>query len=737
LAAVATAASHASNPPTRDSAIAAVLQKYWGYDTLRPLQREAIDAGLAQRDSLVVLPTGGGKSLCYQIPPLLDERTDIVVSPLISLMKDQVDALRACGYPAAALYTGISDAERAQVIAGIAQGRYRLVFVAPERLLTGSFMSLVSRLNVKAFAIDEAHCISQWGHDFRPEYRRLAVLKERFPGASIHAFTATATPKVRQDIVEQLRLADPHVLVGNFDRPNLVYRIEQRERIDQQVLDTIRRHEREAVIVYCISRKETERMAAVLRESGVRAAAYHAGLDARERTRVQESFAAERTDVVVATVAFGMGIDRSNVRCVIHAAMPKSIEHYQQETGRAGRDGIEAECVLFHAASDYRSWEWLITQSAQEAEQPEAVTAAQLGLLSEMNRFCLSSQCRHAALVRYFGQTYEKQGCRACDICLSDRPQLEGGGEVARKVVSCVLGLGMAFGVSYVVEVLTGARTERIKNRRHDSLPEYGSLRELGRETVQDVVYQLVNQGVFERTDGDRPVLKPSRLARQVVQGSLTVSLQAPMRVATKRAPEQERPLTEDVRRLFELLRLERRAIADEQGVAPFIVFGDGTLYELARTRPTRLDTFAGVKGVGEQKLAQLGQRFIDVIAAYCRERGLPTNLGIASRAQTPSTNNSASRALAFKLFERGCSIDDVVSQTGRARSTVCSYLEDFVGETKPQSVDAWVDPHLYRRIETAAKQAGGAFLRPVFEALNSEVSYDDIRVVMKHAGLR
>jgi ATP-dependent DNA helicase RecQ len=734
---VTTATTSAVNSSSRDAAIAAVLQKYWGYDALRPLQREAIEAGLAQRDSLVVLPTGGGKSLCYQIPPLLDERTDIVVSPLISLMKDQVDALRACGYPAAALYTGISDVERSQVMAGITQGRYRLVFVAPERLLTSSFMSLVSRLNIRAFAIDEAHCISQWGHDFRPEYRRLAVLKERFPGASIHAFTATATPKVRQDIIEQLKLAEPQVLVGNFDRPNLVYRIEQRDRIDRQVLDAIRRHDGEAVIVYCISRKETERMAAVLRENGVRAAAYHAGLDARERNRVQESFAAERIDVVVATVAFGMGIDRSNVRCVIHAAMPKSIEHYQQETGRAGRDGLEAECVLFHSGSDYRSWEWLITQSAAEAAQPEEVTAAQLGLLSEMNRFCLSSQCRHAALVRYFGQTYEKRGCGACDVCLTDRPAIEGGDEVARKVVSCVFGLGMAFGVGYVVEVLTGARTERIQNRRHDRLPEYGSLRELGRDTVQDVVYQLVNQGIFERTDGDRPVLKPARLARQVVQGALTVSLQAPMRVASKRAPEQERPLTEDVRVLFELLRSERRAVADEQGVAPFIVFGDGTLYELARTRPTRLDTFANVKGVGEQKLAQLGQRFIDVIAEFCRERHLATNLGLAPRPQSSQSNNSASRALAFKLFERGRSLDDVVSQTGRARSTVCSYLEDFVGETKPKSVDAWVDPAIYRRIEAAAKQTGGVFLRPVFEALNGEVSYDDIRIVMKHSGLR
>jgi ATP-dependent DNA helicase RecQ len=335
------------NPPTeRISAhILATVRRYWGFSELRPLQEQAIRAGLEQRDSLVVMPTGGGKSLCYQVPPALAQRTDIVVSPLISLMKDQVDGLRECGYPAAALYSGMSPEDLRQTEEQIAAGRYRLVFVAPERLLTPRFLQFVERLNVHAFAVDEAHCISHWGHDFRPEYRQLAELKSRFPKTSLHAYTATATERVRADIAAQLRLKNPVVLVGIFDRPNLVYRVVPRVDARAQALEVLRRHPDQAAIVYCITRNDTESMATFLQANRLRAAFYHAGMEADERRRTQDAFASEEIDVVAATVAFGMGIDRSDVRCVIHAAMPKSIEHYQQETGRAGRDGLDAECV--------------------------------------------------------------------------------------------------------------------------------------------------------------------------------------------------------------------------------------------------------------------------------------------------------------------------------------------------------------------------------------------------------
>ena len=346
--------------------ILGTVRRYWGFSELRPLQEQAIRAGLERRDSLVVMPTGGGKSLCYQVPPELEHRIDIVISPLIALMKDQVDGLRECGYPAAALYSGMPFDEVRAIEGQAAGGRYRLLFVAPERLLTPRFLQLIERMQVCAFALDEAHCISHWGHDFRPEYRQLAELKTRFPQASMHAYTATATERVRADIIEQLRLQDPSVLVGAFDRPNLVYRIIPRIDAEMQAWEVLRRHPGEAAIVYCLSRRDAESMAESLKERGLRAACYHAGMEADERRKTQDAFASEEIDVVAATVAFGMGIDRSDVRSVIHAAMPKSIEHYQQETGRAGRDGLEAECVLLYSAADAMRWEGLIEKSAAE-----------------------------------------------------------------------------------------------------------------------------------------------------------------------------------------------------------------------------------------------------------------------------------------------------------------------------------------------------------------------------------
>lgn len=446
------------------SDILAVVRRYWGYDSLRPLQEQAIRAGLERHDSLVVLPTGGGKSLCYQVPPLLTGRTDVVVSPLISLMKDQVDGLRACGYPAVALYGGLPRVAIRELEEEVEGGRYRLVFAAPERLLAPGFLELLQRLPVRAFAIDEAHCISHWGHDFRKDYRQLAVLKQRFPGASIHTYTATATERVREDIVAQLHLRDPTTLVGTFDRPNLVYRVFHRLDVYQQVLEILERHPREAAIVYCISRKDTETMAARLQAAGVRAAYYHAGMEAEQRRRTQEAFSKEKLDVIAATVAFGMGIDRSDVRCVIHAAMPKSIEHYQQETGRAGRDGLPAECVLFYSFDDASTWDWLIRKSAQEANAPAEVAQAAIELLNHMQEYCSRPECRHRFLSEYFGQTYENPNCGACEVCLNEVEIDPEATITAQKILSCVARVEQRFGVGHVVKVLVGTGERLVRS---------------------------------------------------------------------------------------------------------------------------------------------------------------------------------------------------------------------------------------------------------------------------------
>ena len=608
-------------------AILDVVRRYWGFDQLRPQQAAAIAAGIARRDALVVLPTGGGKSLCYQVPPAVAGRTDVVVSPLIALMKDQVDGLRENGYPAAALHSGMSLDEVREVEDGLANDRYRLLFVAPERLLMPRFLTWLDRAAVRDFAVDEAHCISHWGHDFRPEYRQLAELKTRLGGASIRAFTATATERVRDDIAAQLALVDPLVLVGTFDRPNLTYRVVQRGDTERQVRQVLDRHAGEAAIVYCLSRKDTETLAAQLIAAGVRAAHYHAGMQPGPRHRTQEAFAEEKLDVVVATVAFGMGIDRSDVRCVIHTALPKSIEHYQQETGRAGRDGLEAECVLLYSGADVMRLERLLERSAADAAaergpetavDEESIEAGRV-LLRHMQRFASGLACRHKTLSEYFGQAFERENCGACDVCLGE---VEGVGDAtvtAQKILSAVA-RAEGFGVTHIVDILVGADTDRIRGRGHQELSTYGLLKGLPRGGVTAMVHQLVDQRLLERTVGDRPVLRLNAASWEILRGQRSAQLVQP-RAKAAPAPRHQGESWEGVDRdLFDHLRQLRRGLAEERGVPPYIIFNDATLRDLARRRPTSLDAFAHVYGVGERKLQDLGPVFVEHIRQWCAE---------------------------------------------------------------------------------------------------------------------
>ena len=606
----------------RSSEIISTVKRYWGYDELRPLQEQAIRAGLEQRDSLVVLPTGGGKSLCYQVPAALANRTDVVVSPLISLMKDQVDGLRECGYPAAALYSGMPPHAIYDTEDQFAAGRYRLLFVAPERLLTPRFMQFAEKCGITAFAIDEAHCISHWGHDFRPEYRRLAQLKVRFPRASIHAYTATATERVRSDIVRQLKLRNPAVLVGTFDRPNLVYRIIPRIDARAHTLEILRRHPKEAAIVYCISRADTESMASWLQANGLRASHYHAGMEADERRRTQDDFAAEALDVVAATVAFGMGIDRSDVRCVIHAAMPKSIEHYQQETGRAGRDGLEAECVLLYSAADVVRWESLIEKSALDAKEPAEVIAASRDLLEHMRHLCGTIHCRHKKLSEYFGQPYSTSSCEACDVCMNEVEGLADATVSAQKILSCVARAGERFGLAHIVDVLAGANTERIRRLGHDTLSTHGILKNVDRKTLTNMIYQLVDADLLERTEDEFPVLRLNDASREVLRGQRSVQLIQP-KAKLQKTRYAEKSWEKVDEGLFESLRVLRRKLADQRGVPAYVLFNDATLRDMARLRPSTPSALLDIRGVGEKKLADFGQRFIEEIVTYCQENRL------------------------------------------------------------------------------------------------------------------
>ena len=602
-----------------DARITEVLSRWWGFDHLRPLQSEAIKAALEGRDSLVVMPTGGGKSLCYQLPPLVGESTDVVISPLVALMKDQVDALEAIGYPAAALHGGMSQEERADVRDRLAAGELRLLFAAPERLVNTGLLDVLARVGVKRFAIDEAHCISHWGHDFRPEYRQLALLRDRFPSASIHAFTATATPRVRDDIARQLSLRDPATLVGTFDRPNLVYRVVPRTDRIAQTLAILGRHKGEASIVYCISRKETERLAERLAADGILAQPYHAGLDPRQRHKTQEAFARETIDVVVATVAFGMGIDRSDVRLVLHTSLPKSLEAYQPETGRAGRDGLAAECVLLYSSADVFSWESLVRKSAAESdldpEEQERLIASQAEHLHAMRRYAQAARCRHAALSEYFGQAYPGETCGACDVCLGETESLPDAAVIAQKIISCVARVQERFGVRHVCEVLRGAKTDGILRHGHDQLSTFGLLVSLDQRAAENLVHQLLDQELLSRTGGDRPVVTLNDRSWEVLRGQRSVMLLEPRAGKTAKTTKADADDWQGVDRdLFERLRKWRRRIAEARGKPAWTILDDKALRAIAREKPASPAALLRCKGIGEKRLADFGDDILNLV---------------------------------------------------------------------------------------------------------------------------
>jgi ATP-dependent DNA helicase RecQ len=596
-----------------------VISRHWGYDSFRPLQQEAMTASLEGRDSLVVMPTGGGKSLCYQVPALLKDHPTIVVSPLISLMKDQVDGLIACGVTAAQINSSQASYEHRETERELLQGRLKLLFVSPERLAMPSFREMLRRAGAKTFAIDEAHCISHWGHDFRPEYRQLKNLRNEFPDASIHAYTATATAQVRRDIAEQLSLRDPLKLVGDFDRPNLTYRILPRRDEWKQIVEVVDRHKNEAGIVYCTRRRDVDELTAKLRKSGYDAVGYHAGMSQEERRTAQDAFASEKTDLVVATVAFGMGIDRSNVRFILHTAMPKSIEHYQQETGRAGRDGLEAECVLLYSGADVIFWKNMVERGNDDgAPDPEYVATA-IKHLVDIDRYSSGTACRHRALVEYFGQHYTLESCTACDICLGETEDVPDALTVAQKILSCVYRVGQSWGIGHVISVLRGEKTDKIRERSHDSLSTYALLKGCSRNEVRDWIWQLVGQGYLEQSNGEYPILRLTPSARNVLRGEAEVRLRQPI-AASKKKERSRRSMIpieswEGVdRSLFDALRTWRRAEADERNVPPYVIFSDRTLREVARVRPSTLVELRDVYGIGDSKLEAFGRALIELV---------------------------------------------------------------------------------------------------------------------------
>jgi len=591
------------------------LKTTFGYGSFRPLQREIIEASLANRDVFALLPTGGGKSLCFQLPALHRPGLTVVVSPLIALMKDQVDQLQAAGVAATFLNSTLTADEARSRLRGLHRGEWRLLYVAPERLMLDDWKENLAGWNVTALAIDEAHCVSEWGHDFRPEYRQLARLRTLLPGVPVMALTATATERVRADIVRHLQLRDPGVFVASFNRPNLAYRVLAKEQPLKQIVDFLRPREGESGIIYCATRATAERVAESLAGRGFSARAYHAGLDAAERSRNQEQFLRDDTRIICATIAFGMGINKPNVRWVIHHDLPKNIEGYYQETGRAGRDGLPSDCLLLFSGGDAAKQTHFIEEIADDHEKQVARSQ-----LRRMLHYAESAGCRRRELLAYFGETFPGDNCGACDNCLEPRETYDGT-VLAQKFLSCIYRIRQSgrfgVGLNHIVEVLTGAETEKVLRWGHDRLTTYGIGKEMARPAWAAVGRELMRLGYVAQAEGEFPVLELTEDGLEVLKTRAAITLTKPLALpkakrAARRAGEIE---CDEI--LFERLRELRRQLADERGVPAYIVFGDATLRQMARLYPTRLAELDGITGIGEKKRAEFGEIFIAAIAGF------------------------------------------------------------------------------------------------------------------------
>lgn len=601
-----------------------LLKRTFGYASFRPLQREICEATLAGQDVFALLPTGGGKSLCFQIPALARGGLTVVVSPLIALMKDQVDQLQASGVAATFLNSTLDADEARSRLRGLHRNEYRLLYVAPERLMLEGWSENLKKWNVTCLAVDEAHCVSEWGHDFRPEYRQISKLREILPDIPLMALTATATTRVRQDIITHLKLREPQVFVASFNRPNLTYRVVPKDQPLKQIIDFVRKREHESGIIYCASRATSERVAEALAGRGFSARPYHAGLDAAERGRNQEQFLRDDTRIICATIAFGMGINKPNVRWVIHHDLPKNVEGYYQETGRAGRDGLPSDCLLLFSAGDIAKQTHFLDEITNEKERDLA--RAQL---RRIVHYAENPSCRRVELLQYFGEKFPFDNCGACDNCAEPRETFDGT-IVAQKFLSCIYRIAQnsrfSVGLNHLVEVLTGADTEKIRRWNHDRLTTYGIGKELSRPEWSAVGRELMRLGYVGVAEGEFATLELTESGMNVLRSRQPITLTKPMdlpkskRVSTRREGDIA---CDEI--LFERLRTLRKQLADERRVPAYVVFGDTTLRAMAHHYPATLAQMEGIPGLGEKKRAEFGEVFAEAIAQY-----LQTNSRIA-----------------------------------------------------------------------------------------------------------
>ena len=701
-----------------------------------PGQRKIIQQVLSGRDAFVLMPTGAGKSLIYQFSSLVMPGLTVVISPLIALMQDQVDRLQANGIAALFINSSLSSSERLNRERDVLNGKHKLLYVAPERLLTQSCLSLLdevyNRVGLSLLAVDEAHCVSEWGHDFRPEYRQLGRLRGRYPHVPMLALTATATERVRDDILTQLKLDDPYIHIASFNRPNLYYEVHQKHQGSYRELLQILRSQPDApAIVYCQSRRSVDDVSETLRRDGIRALPYHAGLTSEQRTEHQARFMRDDVSVLVATIAFGMGIAKPDIRTIIHYDMPKSLEGYYQESGRAGRDGQEAQCILFFQYGDRAKFEFML---AQKTDEQELLVARQQ--IQQVVAYAESTVCRRRTLLAYFGETFQNENCGNCDNCLRPMTTMEDRTDDARKFLMCVYRTQQRFGMRHIIDILRGANTQRIRDLGHDQLPTYGIGKNLSVDEWVRLGRALLHQGLVSETTDGYPVLRLNTLSREILRKQREVQIAAPPQTRQEKTNAAS-PLKPEEEALFQRLRNLRKHIADEQGVPPYVVFPDMSLRAMAQQRPQSQAQFAQIPGVGSHKLEAYFTPFTDQIRAYCQLHNLsmdiepPHEQREQKRAYVQPVNiHTPTRQLTLQLHRQGFTIEEIARERNLKPTTVAGYLAELIEAGEAVTVDRLIRPDRYTVISDVLQQVGGEALRPVKDVLGEEYSYDEIRLV-------
>ncbi len=707
-----------------------VLKRLFGFDAFRANQREIIEAILARQDAFVVMPTGGGKSLCYQLPAYLMKGTCLVISPLISLMKDQVDAARAIGLGAEYLNSSLSGTQQSEVLRQLTMNELDLIYVSPERFAMESFLAALDRIELSFTAVDEAHCISEWGHDFRPDYLNLSILVKRFSNVPVAAFTATATQRVQEDVVARLGLRRPHMVRASFNRPNLYYRVTPKESPEQQILSFIKEHKNEAGIVYRTTRKSVESTTRQLVAKGIKALPYHAGLAAEKRSANQEAFNRDEVDVIVATIAFGMGIDKSNVRFVLHADLPKNIEGYYQETGRAGRDGEPSVCQLLFGRGDIPKMRYFIDQIEGESERQHAIHC-----LNEMAGYASRNICRRRQLLQYFGETYAHENCKTCDIC-TDEAEQEDATRDAQIVMSAIARTGERFGITHIVDVIAGANTERIRQLGHDQIKTYGAGKSHDKQHWRRIIDNLLAHELVVQTDERYPTLRLSEQAADVLYGRRPFLVLR--QKETVSAPKRRSEEFEYNQELFEALRALRKEQADAGGVPPFVVFSDRTLHEMACEMPVDQEGLLRISGVGAVKFERYGTLFAEGIAKFraAHPEVTPGTVKSVEFRLPKKTKKHAAKGesleTTWNLFQQGVPLPEIARQRELTLGTVVSHLETLAADGKTASfdIDQYVPAAKRLLIEQLFAKHGDERLAPVVAAVGEGVTYDDARLV-------